>query len=117
MPSNLQMELIDMKTNSLLKTKFDELHSEQNATNTIKFWQTVPCKHFSELRTFAQSYISRFGSTYRCEQAFSSMKLIKSKTRSRLTDSNLKNCLLLSVTNLTPNIEKLAKAKQSQKSH
>ena len=117
MPSSIQMELIDLKTNSLLKTKYDEHHSVQNACNTINFWRSLPCEYFSELRTFAQNYICRFGSTYRCEQAFSSMKLIKSKTRSRLTDSNLKNCLLLSVTNLAPNIEKLAKSKQTQKSH
>jgi len=37
------------------------------------------------------------------------MKLIKSKTRSRLTDSKLKNFLLLSVTNSTPKIEELVK--------
>jgi len=30
----------------------------------------------------------RFGTTYTCEQRVSSMKLIDSKTRSRLTDSN-----------------------------
>jgi len=35
--------------------------------------------------------------------------------KSRLSDSNLKNCLWLSVTNLTPNITGLVKAKQSQK--
>lgn len=117
MPSNLQMELIDLKTNSSLKMKFDELSSVPNASDMIKFWRSLPCENFPELRKFAQSFICRFGTTYRCEQAFSSMKLIKSKTRSRLTDSNLKNTLLLSVTNLTPRIEKLAKSKQPQKSH
>ena len=77
------------------------------------------CLHenFSELQRFAQRYLCRFGSTYRCEQAFSAMNLTKSKTRSRLTDLNLKNCLLLSVTDLLPDIQKLARSKQSQKSH
>ncbi|KAG7176726.1 General transcription factor II-I repeat domain-containing protein 2-like 2, partial [Homarus americanus] len=117
MLSDIQMELIDLKTNSLLKMKFDELSSVPNASDMINFWQSLPCENFPELKKFAQSYICRFGTTYRCEQAFSSMKLIKSKTRSRLTDSNLKNSLLLSVTNLTPNIERLAKSKQTQKSH
>jgi len=41
------------------------------------------------------------------------MKLIKSKTRSRLTDSKLKNFLLLSVTNLAQNIEKVVKCLKS----
>lgn len=117
MPSNIQMELIDLKTNSLLNMKFDELPSVPNASDMINFWRSLPCEHFPELRKFAQSYICRFGTTYRCEQAFSAMKLIKNKTRSRLTDSNLKNSLLLSVTNLTPNIKSLAKSKQTQKSH
>ena len=36
---------------------------------------------------------------------------------SRLSDSNMKNCLLLSVTNLPPNITGLVKAKRCQKSH
>ena len=42
------------------------------------------------------------------------MNLIKSKTMSRLTDLNLKNCLLLSVTDLSPDIQKLARSKQSK---
>ena len=37
------------------------------------------------------------------------MKLMNSKKRLRLTDSKSKNFLLLSVTNLTPNIEKIVK--------
>ncbi|KAG7162491.1 Zinc finger BED domain-containing protein 5-like 10, partial [Homarus americanus] len=53
-----------------------------NASDMINFWRSLPCENFPELRKFAQSYICRFGTTYRCEQAFSSMKLIKSKTRS-----------------------------------
>jgi len=69
------------------------------------------------MRKFALSYACLFGTTYRCEQLFSFMKIIKNKLRSRLSDSNLKNCLLLSVTNLTPNITGLMKEKQRQKSH
>jgi len=42
---------------------------------------------------------------------------IESKTRSRLTDSHLKNSLLLSVKYLTTNIEKLVKSKQTEKFH
>jgi len=37
--------------------------------------------------------------------------------RPRLTDTNLKNSLLVSATNLTPNIEKLVNKKQTQISH
>jgi len=56
-----------------------------------------------------------FGITFTCEQAFSSMKLIKRKNRTRLTHSNLKNFLLLSGKKLTPN-KQLVKTK-TQKFH
>ena len=116
MPSNLQMELIELKANSILKIKFNELSLFPSASEMIGFWRSIPREHFPEMRRLAQSYACLFGTTYRCEQSFSFMKIIKNKLRSRLSDSNLKNCLLLSVTNLTPNITGLVKAKQSQKS-
>ena len=42
------------------------------------------------------------------------MKSIKNKLRSLLSNSNVKNAQLLSVTNLTPNITDWLKAKQYQ---
>ena len=117
MPSQIQMELLDLQANSVLKMKFNKLPQLPSATETTNFWRFLLCEHFPELRKFAQSYACRFGTTYRCEQSFSSMKMIKNKMRSRLSDSNLKKCLVLSTTNLTPNITGLVKAKQSQKSH
>ena len=42
------------------------------------------------------------------------MNRIKKKLRSQLSDSNVKNGLLLSVTNLAPNITDLLKTKQYQ---
>ncbi len=38
-PTNMQLELINLKTNSLLKMKFDELPSSLNASDIINFWQ------------------------------------------------------------------------------
>ena len=116
-PSNLQIELIKLKANSILKMKFNELLLFKSASEMIGFWRSLPREHFPEMRKLAQSYACHFGTTYRCEQSFSSMKIIKKKLRSRLSDSNFKNCLLLSVTNLTFNINGLVKAKSSQKSH
>ena len=37
MPSNIQLELIDLKTHPSLKIKFDELSSVPNASDMIKF--------------------------------------------------------------------------------
>ena len=42
------------------------------------------------------------------------MKSMKNRLRSQQSDTNVKNGLLLSVTNLTPNITDLKKAKQYQ---
>ena len=111
------MERIELKANSVLNMKFDELSLLPSASKMIGFWQSLPCEHFPKMRKFVQSYACLFGTTYRREQLFSFMKMIKNKLRSRLSDSNLKKCLLLSVTNLTPNITGLVKAKRRQKSH
>ncbi len=101
----------------MLKTKFNELSSTPSAIETINFWKILPPDYFSNLRRFAQGYIPQFGNTFRCEQVFSYMKMIKSKQRSRLTDSNLNNLLKFATTNLNPNILRLVKSKQHQKSH
>ena len=67
----------------------------------------LPAEKFPHLRSFAQRYVGRFGSTYRCEQSFSAMKLIKNKQRSRLTDDNLATLMTLAVTGLNPHIDRL----------
>jgi len=97
--------------------KFDKLSSLPSASEMIGLWQSLPCEQFPKMRKFAQSHACLFGTMYKCEQSFSCMKVIKNKLRSRLSNSSLKDCLLLSVVNLTPNITGLVKAKQSQKSH
>jgi len=43
MPSNIQMELNDLKTNSIVKTKFDELSSVLVLVNFC-FWDPYPVK-------------------------------------------------------------------------
>lgn len=114
---NLQLEIIDLKCNSVFKSRFAELPVIPTADDMISFWCLLPESGFEHLRSFAQRYVCRFGSTYRCEQSFSAMKLIKSKNRSRLTDSNLNGLMILATTKLQPDIEKLASNIQPQNSH
>jgi len=38
MPSDIQMEPIEFKTNSMLKTKFDELSSVTGTSGVINSW-------------------------------------------------------------------------------
>lgn len=114
---NLQLEIIDLKCNSVLKGRFAELPVVPSASDMISFWRLLPENDFEHLRSFAQRFVCRFGSTYRCEQSFSSMKLIKNKNRARLTDSNLNGLMILATTNLNPDIDKLASNIQLHKQH
>lgn len=54
MPSTIQMELIDLKTNALLKMKFDKYYSDLNASDMINFWRSLLSEHIPELRKFAK---------------------------------------------------------------
>ena len=49
------MELIDLKTNSSLKMKFDELSSAPIVSDMIHFYQSLPCRNVPQLGTFTQS--------------------------------------------------------------
>uniref|UniRef100_A0A3Q3WGI8 HAT C-terminal dimerisation domain-containing protein n=1 Tax=Mola mola TaxID=94237 RepID=A0A3Q3WGI8_MOLML len=62
-PHVLQMELIDLQSDSYLRAKFQDM---------------------PQLRLHAACVLSMFGSTYLCEQLFSVMNLNKTKHRSRI---------------------------------
>jgi hypothetical protein len=115
--TGIQLEVIDLKSNSALKGRFYELPDVPSATDMVSFWRLVPASKFPHLHTFALQYVCRFGSTYRCEQTFSAMKLIKDRSRSRLNDPHLRDLLLLATSDIEPEIDKLSHNNQSQKSH
>ena len=48
------MELLDFKSNLILKTKFDALSSVPGTYDVINFWRSLPCENFPELRKFAE---------------------------------------------------------------
>lgn len=75
------METIDMQSNHDLRLKHKEL-------TTLQFYQSLPSEKFPNVCTLAKRLVAVFGSTYICEQTFSRMKIVKSKTRSRLTDQH-----------------------------
>jgi len=64
MPGNMQMELIELKTNSVLEMKFGELSSLPSASEMIGFWRSLSCEHFPKMRKFVLSYACLFGTTY-----------------------------------------------------
>ena len=72
---------------------------------------------YPSLTNNAKEMASMFGSSYTCEQLFSTMKFTKSKLRSRISDAHLENVQLLASSDLSPDVEKLSQSKQHQASH
>uniref|UniRef100_A0AAZ3REG1 SPIN-DOC-like zinc-finger domain-containing protein n=1 Tax=Oncorhynchus tshawytscha TaxID=74940 RepID=A0AAZ3REG1_ONCTS len=87
-PTNIQMELIELQCNDTLKSKYD-------AVGAAQFPRFIP-DTMPQLRTQAAQMLSMFGSTYLCEQLFSSMKMTKTTHRRRLTDEHLRSILRIS---------------------
>ncbi|KAK1887300.1 General transcription factor II-I repeat domain containing protein 2 [Dissostichus eleginoides] len=105
LPSGVDMEMIDLQNEIELKCRSKE----------SGFWGLVSREKFPLLTACALKVSAYFGSTYLCEMAFSQMKIIKSKYRSRLTDRHLTDCLRLAV--YEPDYKALTDSVQSQPSH
>ena len=97
------MEIITLQNDSILKI-------------TSEFWIHASTQKYPNLRSIALRITSFFGSTWLCESTFSSMKYLKNKYRSRITDSNLDSSLRAAVSNYIPQFSKLAE-NQCQLSH
>ena len=64
-----------------------------------------------------QSYVAYFGSFHICQQLFSSMKLTKTKFRSKPADVTLKNQQKIALATVNSDVNKLASIKQCQIFH
>uniref|UniRef100_A0A0L8IC94 DUF4371 domain-containing protein n=1 Tax=Octopus bimaculoides TaxID=37653 RepID=A0A0L8IC94_OCTBM len=73
-------------------------------------------RHFYGM-CFARRHATMFGKTYKYEQLFSRIKIIKSKTRSRFIDIHLEDKLRVATSQIPVNIEKLMENVQYQVSH
>ena len=109
---DLQMELMELQCDTLLKQKYAEV-------GIPEFYKFLPSDKFPKLCAFALRILAMFGSTYVCEQFFSTMKVNKSAIRSRLTDEHLQSVLRLATIkdeSLKPDIDSLVNSKRIQKS-
>lgn len=102
-------QLIDIHTNSLLKAKFIEM-------GVTSFWTCADLKRdYPAITNKAMDTLLPFATTYLCESAFSAMKTLKSKYRTKLTDVDGE--MRVSLSNIRPRIDVLCSKKQSQVSH
>jgi len=106
-PEELQLELIDLQSDAVLKEKF-------NSLKLNVFYASLNEAVFPNLRRTAQKMLALFGSTYVCEQTFSVMNINKSSHRSKLTDQHLRSILRIATTKLTPDFDALAKKGHQQ---
>jgi 17beta-estradiol 17-dehydrogenase/3beta-hydroxysteroid 3-dehydrogenase/mitotic-spindle organizing protein 1 len=110
-PENMQMEIVDLQNNTISKEKYN------NVELSIFYSKYIDTETYPNLRNNALRMLSLFGNTYTCEHIFLRMKIVKSKTRARLTDIHLKNSLRIASSQIQPNIEKLVTEKHCQFSH
>ena len=99
-PDAIQLELIDLQCDSILKEKLlsesiDKYHALLNASK------------FANLRKMIIKLIVLFGSKYIREQTFSTMNINKTKLRSNQTDVHLQSLLRISTSNMQPEFKQL----------
>jgi len=101
------MELFDFKRNSVLKTKFIKLSLLSGISDVINFWRSLHCKNFPELETSLRAIYAVWNDVGMRTSIFVYESDWKQNDVApfRLTDTNLKNSLLLSVKYFTPNIK------------
>ena len=110
-PEVMQLELIELQNSVELKSRYRDL-------SLVEFYQKyLTNDKFSVLRKHAKTIAVLFGSTYVCEQLFSRMKYGKNKLRTRLKDDHLENVMRLSTSTISPDVIRLSKDGQHQKSH
>ena len=103
------LEMIDLYEETQLKPVLRE--------GTIEFWKLVPLEKYPNVKRAAPKILSMFGSPYVCESVFSTLKHVKSKHRSVLTDTHVKELLRVATTEYKPNLKKIVQDKECQKSH
>ena len=99
-PLNLQMELVELKSDEQFVKKFKD---EEDLLDT---WRGAV--KYPNLQESARKTLLLFGSTYVCEAGFSRMKYLKNKYRTRLSDSNLECGLRLMISSEPPNFASLS---------
>ena len=103
-PKNLQLELIELQCDNEWLSRLQHL-------SLVPIYPQPDKSKFPEIRTFAKKILSLFGSTYLCEPTFSVMNLNKNRLRSKLSDSLLRDILLLNTSTFEPDLTRILKSR------
>ena len=98
MPTELQLELIDLQVNGFLKEKGGE-------GKLVEFYRCRTDGEFLKLKKFASGMAPMFRTAYVCEQTFLKLKYPKSKHQRQLTHEHSMVISLLRCSNSKPNID------------
>lgn len=104
-----ELEMIELREDDRLKSLLKEGH--------VTFRRAVPTEKYPCVKRAALKLLSMFSTTYVCEKLFSTLKHVKSKHRSILTDTHVKELLRLATTEYKPDLQKITENKRCQKSH
>lgn len=96
-PDHLQLELIELQCDA-------ECRSRHQSLSLLNFYRQLDESRFHEIRAFAKKMLSLFDSTYLCEKTFSVMNITKSRHRTRLSDSHLRDFLRIKTTAFEPDV-------------
>ena len=94
-----ELEMIDLREENQLKPALRE--------TTIESQKRRPMKKYNNVKQAALKILAMFESTYVCESVFSTLKLVKSKHRSVLTDTQVKELLRLATTEYKPDLKRI----------
>ncbi|GAA6092455.1 general transcription factor II-I repeat domain-containing protein 2 [Tachysurus ichikawai] len=101
----------------LLQTQPNELQCDAECRSQyqqlllVDFYRRLDKGRFQEIRTFAKTMLSLFGSTYLCEKTFSVMNFNKNRVRTRLSDSHLRDILHIKTTFFEPDLSYLLQSR------
>lgn len=102
------MELIEIQCDTILKQKYIDV-------GIPDFYNYLSADRFPNMLCTVRRILAMFGSTYLCEQLFSTLKNNKTPERSRLTDQHLQSILKIATAQqIEPNFEDLVKEKRCQ---
>uniref|UniRef100_UPI00358F17D2 general transcription factor II-I repeat domain-containing protein 2-like n=1 Tax=Myxine glutinosa TaxID=7769 RepID=UPI00358F17D2 len=106
-----QLEMIELSEDDRLKCILRE------GTTGTEFWKIVPTDRYPSVKQAALKLMSMFGSTYVCESVFSTLKQVKSRHGSVLTDTHVKELLRVATTEYKPDLKMIVENNDCQVSH